>query len=151
MASALSVTKGARVALFVPHATPAAERAIEPDSPEIRAEGVSDFEGQARPGCGGMGGWRGSRFVPEFVYLPVCDRRDGQPASRPFPSAFPRTVRATLEAHGSPVIRFHEFSLLACRLPYSLPPDRPVPLRHVSGFPGRGLLRGLRRLGARAR
>ena len=41
MASALPVTKGARVALFVPHATPAAERAIEPDSREIVAAGGS--------------------------------------------------------------------------------------------------------------
>jgi hypothetical protein len=47
----------------------------------------------------------------------------------------PRSAAHTLEAHGSPVIRFHEFSLLACRLPYSLPPDRPIPLRHVAGSP----------------
>ena len=86
--------------------------------------------------CGGIGGWRGSRFMPGFVYLSVCDRSDGQPASRSFPTAFPRTVRATFEAHGSPVIRFQKFSISACRLPCSLPPDRPVPLRHVSGFPG---------------
>src|SRR5437868_13766189 len=40
------------------------------------------------------------------------------------------------QVSGSPVIRFQEFSILACRLPYPLPPDQPVPLRHVSGFPG---------------
>src|SRR5262245_17660064 len=58
MASALPVTKGARVALFVPHATPAAERAIEPDCREIRAESVSGLEGQARPGCAFVRGKR---------------------------------------------------------------------------------------------
>ena len=109
---------------------------------------VFGLEGCARPECGGMGGWRGSRFLPGFVYLSVCDRSDGQPASRPFPSAFPRTVLATFRGTRLSSDRFHEFSILACRLPYSLPPDRPVPLRHVSGFPGLGLLRGLRRLGA---
>ena len=63
----------------------------------------------------------------------------------------PRTGLTGFRVPGSPVIRSQEFSILACRLPYSLPPDRPVPLRHVSGFPGPGLLRGLRRPRARAR
>jgi hypothetical protein len=58
MASALPGTKGARVAPFVPHATPAAERAIEPDSWEIRAEGVSRLEGQERPRCAFVWGKR---------------------------------------------------------------------------------------------
>ena len=42
----------------------------------------------------GVGGWRGARFTPEFVYASVCIGSDGQPASSPFPSASPRTVRA---------------------------------------------------------
>jgi hypothetical protein len=63
MASALPVTKGARVAPFVPRATPAAERAIEPDSREIRAEGVSSLQGQARQGCAFVRG----RRIPELT------------------------------------------------------------------------------------
>ena len=49
-----------------------------------------------RPGLifSGVGGWRGARFTPEFVYASVCIGSDGQPASSPFPSASPRTVRA---------------------------------------------------------
>src|SRR4051794_15739784 len=58
MASALSVTRGARVALSVPRATPATERASEPDSWQIRAEGVSGLEGQARPCCAFVAGKR---------------------------------------------------------------------------------------------
>ena len=45
-------------------------------------------------GFSGVGGWRGARFTPEFVYASVCIGSDGQPASSPFPSASPRTVRA---------------------------------------------------------
>ena len=125
----------------------ALQAVVEP--PQQAVHRVARFRPTA-PDCGGMGGWRGSRFLPGFVYLSVCDRSDGQPTSRPFPTAFPRTVRATFEAHGSPVIRSQKFSMLACRLPYSLPPDQPVPLRHVAGFPGPRLLRGLRRRRARA-
>ena len=62
----------------------------------------------------------------------------------------PRSAAHDFQVSGSPVIRFPKFSLLACRLPCSLPPDQPVPLRHVSGFPGPRLLRGLRRRRARA-
>jgi hypothetical protein len=45
-------------------------------------------------GFSGVGGWRGTRFTPEFVYSSVCNSSDGQPASSPFPSAPPRTVLA---------------------------------------------------------
>src|SRR5262249_9500729 len=51
----------------------------------------------SRSGCG-VGGWRGTRFTPEFVYSSVCVSRDGQPASSPFPSAPPRTVLATFRS-----------------------------------------------------
>jgi hypothetical protein len=80
----------------------------------------------------------------------VCIRSDGQPATPLFHPPPSEPDLQDFQVSGSPVIRFHEFSMSACRLPYSLPPDRPVPLRHVSGFPGRRLLRGLRRRRARA-
>jgi hypothetical protein len=54
-----------------------------------------------RPRCavqGGVGGWRGTRFAPEFVYSSVCFRSVGQPAASPFPSAPPRTVLATFRS-----------------------------------------------------
>jgi hypothetical protein len=51
MGFALPVTKGASDALFVAHATPSRERANQANHREIRAEGVSGLEGQARPGC----------------------------------------------------------------------------------------------------
>ena len=74
MASALPGTKGARVALFVHQATPAAERAIEPDSREIRAEGVSGLEGQARPGCAFVRGKRTAEptLSSERWFLSAC-------------------------------------------------------------------------------
>ena len=56
---------------------------------------------------------------------------------------------ATFTPHGSPVAGFQEVGSwhLAYLAPYSGPPDL---LRHVAGFPGLGLLSGLRRHGARA-
>jgi hypothetical protein len=45
-------------------------------------------------GFSGVGGWRGTRFAPGFVYSSVCFGSDGQPAASPFPSAPPRTVLA---------------------------------------------------------
>ena len=80
----------------------------------------------------------------------VCVSSDGEPATSLFHPPPPEPGLQDFRVPGSPVIRSQEFSILACRLPYSLPPDRPVPLRHVSGFPGRGLLWGLRHLRARA-
>src|SRR6516165_2158365 len=99
---------------------------------------------------GGVGGWRGTRFTPEFVYSSVCLRNDGQPASSPVPSAPPRTVLTSFQVHGSPAAGFREVSSrhLAYLTPYSGP---PAPLRLVSNFLGPRLLRGLRRHGARAR
>jgi len=47
----------------------------------------------------------------------VCDRSDGQPASRPFPSSFPRTVLAGFRAHGSPVVGFTGVWRLVLHLP----------------------------------
>src|SRR4051794_14482337 len=85
----------------------------------------------------------------------------------PFLSAPPRTVLATFTAHGSPVAGFsgsragvppsREDTTIAEPHPRhlaSLSPYRsgpPAPLRPVAGFPSLRLLRGLRRLGARAR
>ena len=79
MASALPVTKGARVALFVPHATPAAERAIEPDSREIRAEGVSGLKGQVRPGCAFVRGKRTAELTlsSQRWFVSACVRHEG--------------------------------------------------------------------------
>src|SRR5262249_21020576 len=61
----------------------------------------------------------------------------------------PRSAAHSFQVHGSPVAGSQEVGSghLAYLAPYSGP---PVPLRHVSGFPGPGLLRGLRHLRARA-
>jgi hypothetical protein len=85
----------------------------------------------------------------------------------PFLSAPPRTVLATFTAHGSPVagssgsqagvpLSQEDTTIaephprhLASLSPYRSGP--PAPLRPVAGFPSCRLLRGLRRLGARAR
>ena len=87
-----------------------------------------------------------SSFTRPFATAGTANRRRDL-----FHPPSPEPCVQDFQVHGSPVIRSQEFSILACRLPYSLPPDRPVPLRHVSGFPGPRLLRGLRRRGARAR
>ena len=64
-----------------------------------------------------------------------------------------QTVLAAFVAHGFPVgditsrdvnDRQRRFGILACREPPELSIHPPDPLRHVSGFPGRRLLPGLR-------
>src|SRR5262249_48883535 len=73
--------------------------------------------------CCRVGGWRGSRFVPGFFSLSVCFGSDGQPATRPFPSAPLRTGLATSTAHGSPVpqaFNAREFALVSRREAHGL-------------------------------
>ena len=84
------------------------------------------------------------------VRASVCIGSDGQPVAPLFHPPPSEPDLRDFQVSGSPVIRFQKFSILACRLPCFLPPDRPVPLRHVSGFPGLGLLLGLRHHRARA-
>jgi hypothetical protein len=79
MASALPVTKGARVARFVPHATPAAERAIEPDSREIRAMAcrVSRARRSRVAPLYGEGAIFEPTFTAERWFLSGCYRKAG--------------------------------------------------------------------------
>ena len=79
-------TRRADVSRLFKGAYPVASRGVSLVwGPQINRSGL-DFSG--------VGGWRGARFTPEFVYASVCIGSDGQPASSPFPSASPRTVRA---------------------------------------------------------
>ena len=74
-------------------------------------------------GFSGVGGWRGARFTPEFVYASVCIGSDGQPAASPFPSASPRTVRARFPStrlSSGQIRRRSALSIALTSLPYVL-------------------------------
>jgi len=84
--------------------------------------------------------------------MPVSRSEDSR--LHPFSIRPPRTVLATFKAHGSPVTlsaggKYRFGDSHTSTYPF-LPSGSPVPLRHVSSFPGLELLWGLRRHGARA-
>ena len=134
-----------------------------PSAPAPRGEGsaLAPLE-PSLEALRGVGGWRGIRLVLGF--LGSCER----PVAYPFPSAPPRTVRATFKAQrlssDPPLKRYahpadFSFARMMARIASAFlitstsawsPSGSPDPLRHVSGFPALGLLWGLRRHRARA-
>jgi len=103
----------------------------------------------------------------------VCIRSDGQPVASLFHPPPSEPDLQAFQVSGSPVDLVDGLRRFPCRFPgmdrdvafndeqrrFSVPhvaylhkllSGPPVPLRHVTGFPGRGLLRGLRRHRARA-
>jgi hypothetical protein len=103
--------------------------------------------------CGRVGGWRGNGLCRgSWDRMPSSDGEPGASLFHPPPSE-PDLQR--FRVSGSPADLFdndeqRRFSVTHVAYLHELSSGPPVPLRHVSGFPGLGLLWGLRRPRARA-